>query len=81
MQIKLGATYTDIITGFVGIATGHVEYLTGCHQTLLTPKCGKDNSKLEPQWFDDDRLTEKKAKLVELPNRDRNGFDKAAPIR
>lgn len=29
--IKLGATYKDAITGFTGIATGEVRYITGLY--------------------------------------------------
>ena len=29
-KMKLGATYRDEITGFEGIATGVVKYITGC---------------------------------------------------
>ncbi len=29
-MIELGRTYKDRITGFKGVATGFVEYLTGC---------------------------------------------------
>ncbi len=37
MNIILGNTYADKITGFKGVATGHCEYITGCAQTLLQP--------------------------------------------
>lgn len=51
----LGATYKDRITGFTGVATGHVVYITGCNQTLLAPAADGGTFK-EPHWFDDQRL-------------------------
>lgn len=79
-SIILGATYSDAITGFRGVAIGHCEYLTGCNQTLLQPQ-GKDNSvRPEAQWFDDQRLTrESRAKMVVLDNSRTPGCDRPAP--
>lgn len=80
MQIQLGSTYTDLITGFRGIAIGHCIYLTGCNQTLLQPagKAGAD--KPESHWFDDQRLEHYgKAKPVSLDNGKTPGSDKPAP--
>lgn len=37
MNIQLGKTYKDVITGFSGIAMSKVEYLTGCDQVGLNP--------------------------------------------
>ena len=37
-NIILGATYRDVITGFSGVATGYVKYLTGCNQVLIQPE-------------------------------------------
>lgn len=54
-KIILGATYTDKISNFEGVAVGHVRYLTGCNQTLLQPR-GKKGSKTDAEWFDDSRL-------------------------
>ena len=36
-QIILGQSYTDQISGFIGIATAKAEYLHGTHQTMLEP--------------------------------------------
>ena len=65
---NLGKTGTDRITGFKGIITGYVEYLTGCNQFLLVPKCdkGKDNNKPDGHWFDDNRIDFNKTKKIEL---------------
>lgn len=62
--IELGATYRDTVTGFEGVATGKVEYLTGCEQAYLegSREGGKDAS---TAWADVDRieLLEQKPKL------------------
>lgn len=54
-QIRLGASYRDTVTGFEGIATGRVEYLTGCEQVYLegSREGGKDASTC---WADIDRV-------------------------
>lgn len=79
MNKYLGHTYEDVISGFKGICTGYVEYLTGCNQLLLVPK-NRDN-KRDGEWFDSSRLKLTKAKRVVLDNGKDPGFDKAAPIR
>lgn len=56
MKIKLGNEAKDKITGFQGIVTGHADYLTGCDQFLLQPKCDKDDSYPSSHWFDEGRL-------------------------
>ena len=79
---QLGNTYKDKITGFTGVCTGHVEYLTGCNQSLLTPKAKPDGSLSESVWFDDDRVDlVSSKKKVELGVRTAAGFDKPAPKR
>lgn len=80
-KIILGTTYVDRITGFSGVATGHVEYLSGCNQTLLVPTA-VDNVLREAQWFDDQRLVQDHSKIrIELANGTTPGFDKMAPKR
>ena len=78
----LGYTLSDQITGFVGVATGYVQYISGCNQILLVPRVTDDGAWREPQWFDEQRL-------LLLPNMIRIvldstgpiGFDKQAPVR
>ena len=82
MNIKLGHTYADRVTGFIGVATGYVQYLTGCNQALLAPKCGEDGALRESQWFDQQRLTEvANCEVVTLDNGLTPGPDRAAPKR
>lgn len=82
MDDRLGHTFKDKITGFAGVAVGHVEYISGCNQTLLAPRT-TDPSKLgDSQWFDDQRL-ERDAVMprVILDNGATPGCDREAPKR
>ena len=80
-MIKFGKTYQDTITGFIGVATGHCEYITGCAQALLAPKVDSTGARREPQWFDVDRCQELDVPVVELSTYTRSGPDISAPIR
>lgn len=77
-KIELGDTVTDAITGFTGVATGYVTYITGCNQFCVTPKA-KDSVTKDSIWFDEQRLTKNtKAKRVKLDNTNA-GFGDAPP--
>lgn len=52
---KLGQEGRDKITGFKGIITCHVRYITGCDQYGLTPKAKNGETK-SSQWFDEARI-------------------------
>lgn len=82
MNDRLGYTFKDKITGFTGVATGHVEYMTGCNQTLLSPK-STDPAKInDPQWFDDQRLERDTIMpRITLDNGATPGHDREAPKR
>jgi hypothetical protein len=77
----LGATVLDAVTGFAGIVTGYVTYLSGCNQALVVPKVGADGKLPEPQWFDEQRLRVQPEPMLVLDNTAARGFDKAAPKR
>lgn len=79
MHDSIGRKFRDIITGFVGTATGRVEYLTGCNQILLSPEVGQDGSLKETNWFDEQRLVLVSDEKLTLNNGPSPGFDKAAP--
>lgn len=82
MNDRLGFTYIDRITGFTGIAIGHVEYISGCNQTLLVPECSDLKKRPEAEWFDDQRLRKNEAAFrIELDNGETPGCDMAAPLR
>jgi hypothetical protein len=78
----LGFTFRDKVTGFEGVATGHVEYITGCDQLLLVPAVDKDGKLRDSNWFDTQRCELIPALLqVVVDNSEFNGPDKAAPKR
>lgn len=80
--IVLGRTYRDVITGFIGVAIGHVEYLTGCNQTLISPRASADNKAGDSHWYDDQRMQmDTSAGLIVLDNSKAPGHDKAAPTK
>jgi hypothetical protein len=81
MRDFLGKECKDIITGFKGIAVGHVEYLTGCDQILLVPKAGKDNAHRESIWIDQQRIKILNDSVIKLNNAETPGADLAAPIK
>lgn len=77
----LGNRYRDVITGFTGVATGSVKYISGCNQVLLSPQVGLDGALRDPQWFDEQRLQQVDGVRIELNNSATPGPDRAAPVR
>lgn len=57
MSIHMGKKVTDRITGFTGIVTGMVAYISGNDQAMVTPPVDKDGKLVDAQWFDLERLT------------------------
>ncbi len=80
-MILLGRKYRDKITGFTGIATGYVDYISGCNQALLAPRIGDKGEFIESQWLDVQRLELLEGIEISLDNEDTPGADKAAPKR
>lgn len=80
--MELGITVQDRITGFRGIVTGFVQYLSGCNQALVVPAVAPDGALRDSQWFDVQRLVPDTtvAPLV-LDNSETPGFDAPAPKR
>ncbi len=60
-KIPMNVEAFDILTGFRGIITGRVQYVTGCARYLLQPSAKEDGSWVESQWFDEDRVAIKTA--------------------
>jgi hypothetical protein len=77
----LGKTVRDELSGFGGVVTGHVEYLTGCNQCLVQPRCKDDGGFVESQWLDDDRLVVTNDTVFAFPRQTAAGCDKQAPKR
>ena len=78
--MNLGKVGKDRITGFTGIIVGYVQYLTGCNQYLLVPKCkkGEEHTKPQGEWVDDSRvdiLKNKKIAVIIDPRSQSTGFD------
>ncbi len=73
--IESGATVTDKITGFEGIVTARCQYMTGCNQYLVQPRCQSEKSEIPAgKWIDQDRLKVKKVKRVVIKtNRAKGG--------
>lgn len=77
----IGRTAKDKVTGFAGIVTGVVYYITGCHQALVVPKVKEIHEMPNGQWIDVQRLDcNREEPVIEIDNTDANGPD-AAPTR
>lgn len=77
-MIELGRKYRDRMTGFEGIASGYVAYLSGCNQVLLVPRVKADGTLAESHWFDEQRLEAVGDEVIRLVNIS-NGFDATPP--
>jgi len=53
---ELGKTAADKITGFSGIITARVEFLTGCNRYCIQPKELHDGKPLESIYFDEAQI-------------------------
>lgn len=81
-MIELGQEVQDIITGFRGIVTGRVDYLTGCRQLLVAPSLKPDGTPGDSLWFDEQRCElVPGGRRVVLDNAETPGFDIPAPRR
>ena len=80
-MILLGKTVKDKVTGFTGVATSYVQYMTGCNQYSVMPKVGEDGKLPEGHWFDEQRLVAVGEEKIELDNSKAKGFMDAPPIR
>jgi hypothetical protein len=79
-MVHQGALYRDKITGFKGIVTARVQYITGCDQALVVPPVGKDGKMGEGQWIDESRLDRVGTSQVVLRNIELRITETAAPI-
>lgn len=78
----LGMTVRDKITGFKGVVTGEVNYLTGCNQVLVAPPLGGDGALRGSEWFDVQRVEVDHAfPAIQLDNGPNPGCDRAPPKR
>lgn len=77
----LGKKAKDKITGFTGVITGFVEYISGCNQYLLCPPVKDDGTAIDGCWFDVQRCEILEAPAIKLDNGATPGCDAAAPVR
>jgi len=79
---RLGMKVRDRITGFEGIITGHVVYISGCNQDLVNPRVDADGKLRDSQWFDEQRLELVPGEtVVVLDNVETPGCDAEPPKR
>lgn len=72
-EVVLGCECRDIITGFKGIATGRVKYLSGCDQILISAKITK-GGEATTLWCDLQRVEVIGSKVVKLDNSKTPGY-------
>lgn len=78
----LGKTVQDKITGFRGVVTGYVEYISGCNQVLIAPKTSESGDFIASQWVDVQRVVVDESVVpIILDNGNTPGSDRAAPRR
>ena len=53
---KLGNEARDKITGFQGIITSRVEFLTGCNRYCVQPQQLETGKPLDPIYFDEGQI-------------------------
>ena len=82
-QEVLGHEVRDIISGFQGRAVGHVIYISGCNQVLVSPPYDLDESKWpKATWLDDQRLIIVEGSVqIKLDNTKKPGHDIAPPTK
>lgn len=82
MHKLLGYTVVDSVTGFTGVVTGVVYYLSGCNQALVIPRAAPDGAYRDGIWFDIQRLKVLPAVgPIELDNGQTPGSDHTPPVR
>ena len=78
----MGMKCEDKITGFVGMATGFVSYLTGCNQVLIQPQVKEDGTMTTAHWFDESRIrVHTKIPKVQFDMGEKPGACDAAPVK
>lgn len=81
----LGYVMKDKVTGFSGVVSGVVYYLSGCTQALVVPPVALDGKLPDAQWFDVQRLIYMHANAehgrVVLNNTQTPGCDAPPPVR
>ena len=55
-RYEFGVWVKDQITGFTGVVTGFVRYISGCDQYVVQPVVDPDGKFVDGHWFDEARL-------------------------
>lgn len=78
-----GDRVEEKISGFKGIVTGSVSYITGCNQHLVTAKSKDENSDSERVWFDEGRLSLLEKEVIKPVDVEgaKKGSDLSAPTK
>lgn len=78
---NLGKKAKDKVTGFKGVITSKISYLTGCDQYGVTPLV-KDNETADTEFFDISRVivTEPRT-VVKRTNTTTGGPNRDAPVK
>ena len=69
-MIEFGRTYRDMVTGFEGVCTGMIEWISGCKQYILSPRAEHAFKKEASSTFFEKQLEEVDAGIsdkVEAP--------------
>lgn len=78
----MGKKVKDTVTGFTGIVTAVVEYISGCVQLGIQPVVDKDGKKMDSEYFDEQRVEAiDKNPALSLDNAATTGFGDPAPKR
>lgn len=81
-KFELGITVVEIVTGYTGIVTARVEFITGCNQYHVQPKLKGNAEFQEGRYFDETRLSELNEKIVKIPESKKYpGCDTLAPLK
>ena len=67
VKVILGDEVKDSLTGFIGVATGRADYLTGCARIQVEAREAEAGGKPGEHWFDEQRLEIVKRASYDLP--------------
>lgn len=80
-KYALGIEMKDRVTGFTGIVTGRIDYITGCNQYTLQPRVKDNGDHVEAKWFDEHRLEQVGTEQVVLDDDHTKGAGEPGPIK
>lgn len=77
---NLGKEATDKITGFKGIITAKISYITGCDQYGITPPA-KDGKTFSTEYFDTGRveIIGEGVEIEQVKSEKNGGFNRDCP--